>query len=263
MLDLNKQIYSLEDVINIVKILRGENGCPWDRVQTHETLKDATLEEAYEVIEAINNKDVDNLKEELGDLLLHVIFHSAIAEDNDDFVLTDVTSELAKKLIRRHPHVFKDQNINTPDEVMVNWNQIKKEEKNFTSYTEAIKNVPKAMPALVRAAKVQNKVKEVGFDFDHWQQSFDKIHEELDELNEAVVKGDNCNIMEEFGDVLFSLVNFSRFFKLNPEFSLTNATEKFITRFEGIEKIANERSLNLEDMTLSQLDKLWNEVKNS
>ncbi len=260
-LNLEKESYTFQDVLAIMKILRGENGCPWDREQTHESLKPSTLEEVYEVIDAINKKDHNNLKEELGDMLLHVIFHAQIAEDLGTFTVENVISELAKKLIRRHPHVFLEQETITSEQVNQRWNAIKKKEKKAITQTELMKSIPNAMPALIRAAKIQKKAAEVGLDFHTVEDALRKVQEELKELEIARKNGDSDDIMEEYGDVLFSIVNISRFLKINPEISLTNALEKFINRFEGIEKIANQRGFKLESMTLKELNLLWDEVK--
>ncbi|GKX30539.1 hypothetical protein SH1V18_30190 [Vallitalea longa] len=257
----NKKNYSFEDLKNIISILRSENGCPWDKVQTHESLRNGTLEEVYEVLEAIDNNDMENLKEELGDMLLQVVFHSKIAEDNDTFNLDEVINGICEKLVRRHPHVFKGMKVESTEEVTANWNEIKKVEKNHISYTEDMRRIPKALPALMRATKVQKKAKEAGFDFTEINQVTAKIHEELAELEEAMNNGNKCNIMEEYGDLLFSMVNISRFLKLNTEFSLTNATEKFINRFEGIENLVKQKGLSMNDITMTELDKLWEQLK--
>ncbi|QUI25545.1 nucleoside triphosphate pyrophosphohydrolase [Vallitalea pronyensis] len=253
--------YSFQDLLNIMKLLRSDDGCPWDRVQTHDSLRNATLEETYEVLDAIDNKDMDNLKEELGDILLHVVFHSQIASDNHVFTVDDVIHGICEKLIRRHPHVFQAKEQKTPDEVTIKWDEIKKIEKNHVSYSDDMKKVPKAMPALMRAAKVQKKARDVGFDFQNIDEAMSKVHEELSELQEAINSEDLSHISEEYGDLLFSIVNISRFFQLNPEFSLTNATEKFINRFEGIENLAKQQGLSIRDMTITQLDKLWEQQK--
>jgi tetrapyrrole methylase family protein/MazG family protein len=253
--------YTFQDLKNIMKLLRSDEGCPWDKVQTHESLKDSTLEETYEVLEAINNKDMDNLKEELGDVLLQVVFHSQIASDNNMFNVEDVINGICEKLIRRHPHVFKEKEDKSPEEVTETWNAIKRIEKKHISYSNDMKNIPKALPALMRAVKVQKKAKEIGFDFQDTNQAFQKIFEETEELEEAIKNGNKSHIMEEYGDLLFSIVNISRFLKLNPEFSLTNATEKFINRFEGLENLARTKGLVISDITLQELDKLWEELK--
>ncbi len=259
--DKNDKDYSFKGLVNIIKTLRSDEGCPWDRVQTHDTLRSATLEEVYEVLEAIDNKDMINLKEELGDVLLQVVFHSQIAMDNNMFTVEDVIQGICDKLIRRHPHVFNEKEEKTPEEVMTNWNEIKKIEKNHISYSDDMKKIPKAMPALMRAIKVQKKAKEVGFDFLNVSDAMVKVHEELEELEEAIEHEEESKISEEYGDLLFAVVNISRFFQLNPEFSLTNATEKFINRFEGIENLAKQQGLSITDMTLTDLDKLWEQQK--
>ncbi|WP_459112797.1 nucleoside triphosphate pyrophosphohydrolase [Vallitalea maricola] len=257
----NNKNYSFEELKNIIRVLRSEEGCPWDKVQTHESLRGGTLEEVYEVLEAIDNNDMENLQEELGDMLLHVVFHSQIATDNENFNIDDVINGICEKLIRRHPHVFKEKQDKSPEEVTIKWNEIKKVEKNNISYTEDMRKVPKALPALMRAVKVQKKARDAGFDFTDISQVMAKVHEELEELEEAMRIGNNCNIMEEYGDLLFSMVNISRFLKLNTEFSLTNATEKFINRFEGIENLVIQKGLSMNDITMTELDKLWEQLK--
>lgn len=253
--------YSFEGLMDILKILRGNNGCPWDREQTNESIKNDTLEETYELIEAINNKDDENLAEELGDLLLHVVFHTEIAAEEERFTMEDVLKSIIDKMIRRHPHVFQDAIANDSEEVLVQWDEIKKVEKSHTSHTETIKSIPKAMPALVRASKVGKKAAKVGFDFENTEQLIDKLKEELAETIEAMELGEINHIEEEIGDLLFQIVNLSRFFKLNAENALTKATEKFITRFEGIEELARLESLDLSDLSLTQMDDYWDRVK--
>lgn len=258
---LEKKRYGFEDLIEVMEVLRGTCGCPWDLEQTHESLKNSTLEETYEVIEAINNNDIENLKEELGDLLLHVIFHSKIAKDNDNFTIDDVCHNIVEKLIRRHPHVFSVKEMNNSEEVLQQWEEIKSKEKNNPLIYETLEDVPKAFPALLRAYKVQKKASKVGFDFKCSADAFSKVYEEINELEDAIQLGDNNQINNEYGDLLFSIVNISRFFELNPEFSLTNATEKFINRFKGIEQKAISKGLKLERMTVDEMDVLWKEYK--
>jgi tetrapyrrole methylase family protein/MazG family protein len=253
--------YTFEDLRQVMDILRGDNGCPWDLEQTHESLRSATLEEAYEVIDAIDNKDIPNLKEELGDLLLHVVFHSKIACDDENFTLDDVIHGIVEKLIRRHPHVFKDARAKDAGQVMVQWEDIKKEEKQYENHSQKLKGVPKALPALVRAYKVQKKAAEIGFDFPDYQAAFEKVHEEIKELEMALKDGKKALIEEEYGDLLFSIVNISRFFEINPEISLTNATEKFINRFKGIEEMAENKGFNLNELSLNEMDNLWETFK--
>lgn len=262
-LDKDGKDYSFEDLLMIIKVLRSDEGCPWDRVQTHDTLRNATLEEVYEVLEAIDNKDMTNLKEELGDLLLQVVFHSQIAKDNQMFTVDDVIHGICEKLIRRHPHVFNEKQEKTPDEVVTNWNEIKKIEKNHISYSDDMKKNSESYASTHACYKsAEKKAKEIGFDFLNIRDAMAKVHEELGELEEAIDIEEECLISEEYGDLLFSMVNISRFFQLNPEFSLTNATEKFINRFEGIENLAKQQGLSISDMALTDLDKLWEQQKN-
>lgn len=253
--------YDFEDLKRIIDILRGEGGCPWDMEQTHESLKSGTLEEAYEVIEAIDNQDTDNLKEELGDLLLHIVFHSKIAQELEKFNLDEVIQGICEKLIRRHPHVFLDEKAETSDQVKLQWEELKKTEKQYSSFGHKLESVPKAMPALLRAYKVQKKAAEIGFDFPDYTQAFLKIFEELKEFEEALKSGDRSAIEDEYGDILFSIVNISRFFELNPEISLTNAIEKFINRFKGIEEMAQSKGFELDKLSIIEMDQLWDEFK--
>ena len=257
----NKQHFDFSDLILMIEALRGEGGCPWDKEQTHESLKPQTIEEVYEVIEAIDNADMANLKEELGDVLLHVVFHSQIARENEDFEIGDVIHELVTKMVRRHPHVFGNRAADSADEVLVNWEQIKQEEKTFTSYTQELLSVPRALPSLLRAYKVQKKAGKIGFDFPDVDSAMDKLEEELNELKKAVKTGQKAEIDEEFGDILFSIVNISRFLKINPEIGLTNAIEKFINRFMGIEHLANEQGKSLDKLSLREMDDLWEAYK--
>ena len=257
----SKKRYDFEDLRNVMKRLRSENGCPWDKEQTHESLKRYLIEESYEVIDAIDNRDFEGLCEELGDVLLQVVFHSEIAEENGIFDINDVIAGVTAKMINRHTHVFGDDVCETSSDVLVNWENIKREEKNIKSYTDGLKAIPKSLPALMRAYKVQEKAKEVGFDWDKIDDAILKVHEELQELEEVYKSQKNGKIIEELGDLLFSIVNTARFLNINPEFALTNTIEKFITRFGYIEKKASESGKNLKEMSLIEMDKLWNDAK--
>ncbi|MFP4698323.1 MAG: nucleoside triphosphate pyrophosphohydrolase [Eubacteriales bacterium] len=261
MKSINKSEYAFQDLIEIIEVLRSKEGCPWDMQQTHKSLRETVLEESYEVIEAINLDDKNNLKEELGDLLLQVVLHAQIASENKDFTINNIITTLCEKLIRRHPHIFNGEKLETKEDVNNRWEQIKKEEKNYNSISEIMKGVPKALPALIRAQKVQKKAAKVGFDFGKMEEALDKVFEEIDELKEAYNNQNIDEIDEEFGDLIFAIVNLSRFFGLNAEFSLTNAVEKFITRFEGVEKLATKEGKKLEDMTLKEMDTLWERIK--
>jgi tetrapyrrole methylase family protein/MazG family protein len=258
---LDKEQYCFDDLVKIIKILRGDNGCPWDKEQTHESIKMDTIEEAYEVVDAINHKDDEHLKEELGDLLLHVVFHSQIAEDDGKYDIDAVADGIVKKMIRRHPHVFGEEKANSSGEVLVNWEAIKSEEKANPEISDQMDQITKALPALIRSRKVQKKAAKVDFDFESQEEVFDKIYEELGELQEALETREKVRIEDELGDVLFSIVNISRFLDINAELALTNATEKFINRFRGIENIAKNLGLKLEDMNLEEKNQLWVKYK--
>ncbi|MBQ3616261.1 MAG: nucleoside triphosphate pyrophosphohydrolase, partial [Anaerotignum sp.] len=233
--------------------------------QTHETLRMDMLEEAYEAANAIDNNDMPNLCEELGDVLMQVVFHARIEEEKGEdaaFTLEDVIRGIGEKMIYRHPHVFGNGEVkaDTPEQVLVNWEALKKVEKDTKTQTDVMKSVPEALPALIRARKVQKKAADVGFDFPVTADAFKKVYEEVQEL-EAAAAAENGDIEEEFGDVLFALVNISRFLKINPEFALTKAIKKFINRFEYIEKSAFSAGKDLSDMTLEEMDLLWDEAK--
>ena len=259
---MEEKKYTLDDLVQVIKILRGENGCPWDRVQTHESIRMDMLEEAYEAADAIDKGDMENLKEELGDVLMQVVFHAEIEAEKGGFTIEDVIRGICEKMIYRHPHVFGngDVKVDTAEQVLVNWEELKKKEKHTETQTEVMKNVPDALPALIRARKVQKKAADVGFDFPVTEDALKKVYEEVQELEEAA-RAENGNIEEEFGDILFALVNISRFLKINPEFALTKAIKKFINRFEYIEKSAFSAGKDLSDMTLEEMDLLWDEAK--
>ncbi|WP_330695241.1 nucleoside triphosphate pyrophosphohydrolase [Anaerotignum sp.] len=256
---MNKR-YNLDDLVKIIKRLRGEGGCPWDRVQTHASLREAMLEEAYEAVDAIERKDTENLKEELGDVLMQVVFHAEIEEDAGKFTIEDVIEGICKKMVFRHPHVFGEIKVDTADEVLVNWEMLKKEEKQITTQSQAMKQIPMALPALLRAKKVQKKAASVGFDFNDVGAAMEKVKEEIEELTEAITQGLGTE-EEEYGDILFALVNISRFLKINAEFALTKATKKFINRFEYVENSALSEGRKLSEMTLEEMDLLWDEAK--
>ena len=255
-----KEKYGFDDLVEIICTLRSENGCPWDKVQTHDTLRDAMIEEAYEVVEAINNKDMPNLCEELGDVLMQVIFHAMIEAEKGGFTLEDVYDGISKKMISRHSHIFAEDVANTPEEVLVNWEKNKKKEKGFETQTQVLESVPKSLPALTRARKIQAKAANVGFDIESIEDAIKKLEEEIDELKNALNMGEE-EIVQEYGDILFSCVNISRFLGINPEFALTNSSEKFINRFRYIEKTALSGGRTLENLTISELDELWEQSK--
>ncbi|NLN41570.1 MAG: nucleoside triphosphate pyrophosphohydrolase [Clostridiales bacterium] len=245
-------------LVKIMEILRSPEGCPWDREQTHESLKQNLLEETYEVLEAIEMKDYDKIIEELGDVLLQIVFHCQIGKDHGEFDIRDVTTGICRKMIDRHPHIFGDITVKDAEQVLENWEAIKKKEKRHTSHTQVLRDIPVILPSLMRAYKVQKKAALVGFDWDSIKDVVKKVEEELSELKDAYQEGKQEKISEELGDLLFSVVNLARFLKVEPELSLKATTEKFIDRFEYIEKMAPRP---LEKMTLEEMDKLWNDAK--
>lgn len=253
--------YNFNDLVSIMKTLRSENGCPWDREQTHESLEICLVEECYEVLDAIKNNDTENLCEELGDVLLQVVFHSEIAREYDGFSVKDVVHGITEKMIKRHPHIFEGEKCETSGEVLLTWDKIKMKEKSQDNYTRVLKDIPMSFPSLLRAQKLQEKAKKVGFDFPNIEDIIDKIREEFDEVLTAYKNGNNSEIESEIGDLLFAVVNFSRFLGLNSEICLTNTIEKFIKRFEYIETKVLESGKTLKDSSLEEMDRLWNEAK--
>ena len=256
---VRKNSYDLKDLEKIVSILRAPGGCPWDAEQDHKSLRRALLEESCGVIEAINEEDPDHLKEELGDVLLQVVFHADIEREEGRFDLNAVADGVSKKLIFRHPHVFGDVEVADSAEVLVNWDALKRQEKDQETYTDTLTAVAKSLPALWRAEKVQKKAKKAGFDWPDCTGAVDKLSEELDELKEAIAQGSNME--EELGDLLFSVVNVSRFLKADPEEALNTATEKFISRFAKVERMALSQGKDMAQMSLEELDKLWEQAK--
>lgn len=250
---------ALERLVEIVKILRNE--CPWDSVQTHESLRRCMIEEAYEAVDAITEHDIENLREELGDVLLQVVFHGNLAEEEGYFDLSAVINEECEKMLRRHPHIFLEERAKTIDKALEKWENMKNEEHGETSHGDKLRRVPRSLPALLRSAKVQEKAARVGFDWPNVSGAFDKIEEEFAELQSACQAQDQEGIFEEFGDLLFSMVNVSRFLSIDPEDSLHESTAKFIRRFDLMEKTAIERGLNFESLSFQEMDNLWNEVK--
>jgi tetrapyrrole methylase family protein/MazG family protein len=241
--------------------LRAENGCPWDREQTHESLKIYMIEETYEVLEALDSGDMGKFCNELGDLLLQIVFHAQIAKENGIFDINDVTTEICQKLISRHTHIFGDAKADTAEQVIENWEAIKKKEKQLKSQTGVLKDVPSNLPALMRSYKVQQKAAQVGFDWDDIEDVFGKVDEEIQELRDVYRSKNVERITDELGDALFALVNLSRFLKIQPELALTGTVNKFIRRFEYIEQQSAKEGKKLEDMSLAEMDVLWNEAK--
>lgn len=256
-----KEKYDLGDFQRIIEILRAPGGCPWDAEQTHESIRRNLLEEAYEVCEAIDEKNPDHLKEELGDLLMQVIFHSCMEEEAGGFNLDDVADAAVKKLIFRHPHVFGEVAVSGSDEVLKNWDELKRSEKSQSTVTETMTDVAESLPALWRAEKIQKKAKKVGFDWNDVSGAEDKLAEELSELKAAISGGDSDCIEEELGDLLFSAVNVSRFAGVDPEQALHKSCEKFIRRFSLVEQTAREQGRELSSMTLEEMESEYQRAK--
>ena len=247
---------NIEALLETVKTLRGENGCDWDRAQTHKTIRQNMLEEAYEAVDAINSNDMKHLKEELGDVLLQVVLHSQIADDEGDINFKDVADELNKKLIHRHPHVFGDIKVKNVDEILSNWDKLKKEEKPHRK--SVLDGISKSQSALMSAQKLSKKAVKVGFEWEKDEDVLDCVYSEINEFLTAKTKED----MEmEFGDILFALVNLARRKGIDAEVALTLSNKKFETRFRKMEEIAKEKNLELEKLTLKEWDDLWKEVK--
>ncbi len=254
-----KSRYDIYDLERIVALLRSERGCPWDREQTHESIRRNFLEEAYEAVEAIDEKDPGHLREELGDVLIQIVFHARIEEEQGSFSLGDVADAICKKLIYRHPHVFGDVKAESSDEVMHNWDQLKRLEKSQPTTSSAMDSVASSLPALWRAEKIQDKAKKVGFDWPDVSGALDKLFEEAGELKDAVQSGEG--IEEELGDLLFSAVNVARFTGVDAEDALHAACVKFVKRFKYVEQEAMNMGRRLEDMTLEEMDRLYAKAK--
>lgn len=251
-------------LVEIMARLRAPGGCPWDRAQSRQDLKPYLVEETYEVLDAIEQNDPGMLREELGDLLLQVVFHAEIAQEEGSFDMEDVCRGINEKLVRRHPHVFGEVKADTPEQVLQNWEAIKKEEKAEKADGVApsvLAGVPKVLPALLKAYRLQQKAARVGFDWEERRQVEEKVREEWRELNEAMASGDKEHVREEMGDFLFALVNLSRFLEMDPEDALQLANGKFMRRFQGIEQEAHARGRDIHGMTLNEMDELWNLMK--
>ena len=262
MLDLlSKQSYDVNDLKRIVEILRAPGGCQWDGEQTHQSIRRNFLEEAYEVAEAIDEESTEHLQEELGDVLLQVVFHASIEEDAGRFDLNDVADGVCKKLIYRHPHVFGNVAVSSTDEILSNWEELKKAEKGQASQADAVDAVARTLPALWRAEKVQKKAAKVGFDWPDVSGAADKLSEELEEVK-AAMKGDG-DVFEELGDLLFAAVNTARFLEVDPEMALHAASDKFAARFRRVEEEVRKSGRAMEDVSLEELDSIWNAIKHS
>ncbi len=258
----NRKVFDFNNLIGIMKLLRSENGCPWDLEQDHKSIRQCLIEEAYEVVDAIDNNDIDNLIEELGDLLLQVIFHCQIGYDEGEFNLIEVTSVLANKLIYRHPHIFLQKDVDNSKEVVYNWNKLKDSKRGYKDLTDRLKDLP-SLPALLKSKKIQDRAADVGFDWDDIQGPIDKVNEEYNELMAARAEFGQGHerVEEELGDLLFAIVNLARFLDVNPEISLNRANKKFIKRIEIMELEAKKMGKYLDVMDLDEMNELWNLAK--
>lgn len=257
-----KSEYTIDDLLQLMRILRAPDGCPWDKRQTHQSIRRNFIEETYEVAEAIDACDSELLKEELGDVLLQVVFHAQMEAENGAFNFDDVADGICKKLIARHPHIFSDVIAETPQEVLRNWDEIKRRQKGQQTCGEVLNSVPKTLPSLMRSEKVQYRAAKAGFDYPDLWSAFSDMRSEVEELDKAVRQGEPGSIEEELGDLLFSVVNVARFLDLDPENALTKACDKFISRFAQVERLALERGVDMKSAGIEMLDVLWGEVKN-
>jgi len=253
-----KDIY---DLIEIIETLRGQNGCPWDREQTHESIKKGIIEESYEVMDAINMNDEEGVVEELGDVLFQVVFHSVLGEEEGRYDLGDIIESICSKMIYRHPHVFGKDKAGNTEAVLVKWDELKKKEKNLETTTDELKGVARALPSLIRTKKVQEKISKVGFDWDSVEDASLKVEEQLKEVLDVYKSKDRAMITEEVGDLLFACVNVSRFLDVDPEEALNISTDKFIRRFGYIEEKTRKSGLDLKEMPLKKMNILWDKIK--
>lgn len=252
---MDERLLAFQRLLNVMDDLREK--CPWDKKQTFETLRPLTIEETYELADAILDKDMKSIQGELGDLFLHLVFYSKLGSETGDFSVTEVLNGICEKLIYRHPHIYGDTVATTEEEVKANWEQLKLKEGKKS----VLEGVPRSLPALVKAARIQEKVRGVGFDWDNKDQVWEKVQEEIQELNEAVESKDHSEIENEFGDVLFSLINYARFIQINPENALERTNKKFINRFQWMEEQIRSESKEMNKMSLTELDEYWNQAK--
>lgn len=256
-----KERYGLNDLMDVMHRLRAPGGCPWDAEQTHKSLRSSLIEETYEVLDAIDREDLTALEEELGDLLLQVVFHAVIEEERGEFAIRDVITGLVDKLVYRHPHVFGSVEVENADEVKTNWETLKQKEKHQNTVADAMNSVPASFPALIRSAKIQKKAAHIGFDWDTPFQALEKVYEEAGEVDEALKNGNIAEITDETGDLLFACVNVARLSKVDAELALKQATDKFMGRFIKMEKLILSENKVLSDMDLDEMDIYWERVK--
>ena len=252
----------IDELQDVLEKLRSPEGCPWDREQTHSSLKEHLIEECAELLDSIDDNDDQGICEELGDVLMHIVFHAKIAEEKGTFTFDDVAREVTEKMVRRHPHVFGEESVSNVDEVMTIWNRAKKKEKGDRGFTSILDGIPRHMPALLKARELQKKAAKVGFDWKQPEQIIEKIEEELQELKEAMASGDEAHVEEELGDLLFAVVNLSRFRNSTPaEELLARANKKFIQRFQYIERTIEKRGDTLQETSIEEMERIWNESK--
>ena len=256
-----KESYRLDDLVRIVEILRAPNGCPWDREQNHHSMRKNFIEEVYEAVEAIDTDDTALLREELGDVLLQIVFHAGMEQEVGSFSFDDVCDGICKKLIRRHPHVFGDVVANDSKEAFNSWEAVKREEKGHRNAASVIDSVSQALPALMRADKIGARAAKAGFDHECFEDAFDHLKSEICELQEAIAGNDAKAVEDELGDVLFAVVNIARHKELDPEHALSLATDKFSRRFRKVEAMAAEREIDMKTTGMNVLDSLWEEAK--
>lgn len=254
-----KEKYNFNDLLRIMEILRAPDGCMWDREQDHQSIRRNFIEETYEVCEAIDEQDPEHLKEELGDVLLQVVFHTEMEKEKGVFDIGDVADGICKKLIYRHPHIFGTVEVGSSEEILRNWDELKRKEKHQETDTSALESVAKSLPGLIRAEKLQKKAAKVGFDWENAQGALEKVEEELDEVKQAVA-GDG-DPEEELGDLLFAAVNVARHLKVDPERAMEKTCNKFVRRFAEMERQARQENKALSDLSLTELDTLWNRSK--
>jgi MazG family protein len=252
---MEEKLKAFERLLIIMDELRAQ--CPWDKKQTLESLRHLTIEETYELADAITAGDLNELKGEIGDLMLHMVFYSKIADEKGEFDIADVLNAICDKLVHRHPHIYGDVEVADEEEVKANWEKLKLKEGK----TSVLQGVPKSLPALVKATRIQDKVKGVGFEWDNKEQVWDKVKEEIQEFHDEVEAGDKVKMEEEFGDVLFSLINYARWVDINPEDALSKTNQKFINRFQWMEKATKSDGKELSDMSLVEMDEYWEKSK--
>ena len=259
---MSETLNSLSKLIKITETLMGDDGCPWDKVQTRESLKPYLVEETYEVLEALDENDPEKIKDELGDLLYQILFHSKISSLKGEFDFRDVIDNLSEKMVRRHPHVFKGGKLNTPDQVIGQWEEIKKKENNKANQKSILDSIPINLPSLIKAQKLQKKAAKEGFDWDQINDVFDKLDEEIKEFKEAVLKKTPADIQSEIGDIIFVITNIAKFYKVDAEEALRSTNNKFIKRFQYIEQKIEGKGKTLKDCPLEEMERYWQEAKN-